>query len=102
MSFQRDPLAGKLPVSLITGFLGSGKTTLISKLVRHPDMNRVAVIINEIGEIGIDHDLVSMSSENVSLLVDILLRAFTSSMHGPRCPDRTLPLVYTTHNVLPA
>jgi G3E family GTPase len=68
MSFQRDPLAGKLPVSLITGFLGSGKTTLISKLVRHPDMNRVAVIINEIGEIGIDHDLVSMSSENVSLL----------------------------------
>ncbi|MDB5777008.1 MAG: hypothetical protein JWP38_3141 [Herbaspirillum sp.] len=68
MTFQRDPLAGKLPVSLITGFLGSGKTTLISKLVRHPDMNRVAVIINEIGEIGIDHDLVSMSSENVSLL----------------------------------
>lgn len=68
MSFQRDTLAGKLPVSLITGFLGSGKTTLISKLVRHPDMNRVAVIINEIGEIGIDHDLVSMSSENVSLL----------------------------------
>jgi G3E family GTPase len=68
MSFHRDSLAGKLPVSLITGFLGSGKTTLISRLVRHPDMNRVAVIINEIGEIGIDHDLVSMSSENVSLL----------------------------------
>ena len=68
MSFHRDALAGKLPVSLITGFLGSGKTTLISKLVRHPDMNRVAVIINEIGEIGIDHDLVSMSSESVSLL----------------------------------
>ncbi|CAB3797855.1 CobW family GTP-binding protein [Pararobbsia alpina] len=68
MSFRRDALASKLPVSLITGFLGSGKTTLISKLVRHPDMNRVAVIINEIGEIGIDHDLVSMSSESVSLL----------------------------------
>jgi G3E family GTPase len=67
-SFHRDALAGKLPVSLITGFLGSGKTTLISKLVRHPQMNRVAVVINEIGEIGIDHDLVSISSESVSLL----------------------------------
>ncbi|NBO88962.1 MAG: GTP-binding protein, partial [Betaproteobacteria bacterium] len=70
MSFQRDPLAGKIPVTLITGFLGSGKTTLISRLVRHPDMNRVAVVINEVGEIGIDHDLVSQSSENISLLAN--------------------------------
>ena len=70
MATGRDPLAGKLPVTLITGFLGSGKTTLISKLVRHPDMNRVAVVINEIGEIGIDHDLVTMSSENISLLAN--------------------------------
>lgn len=67
---QRDPLAGKIPVTLITGFLGSGKTTLISRLLKHPDMDRVAVIINEIGEIGIDHDLVTMSSENVSLLAN--------------------------------
>jgi G3E family GTPase len=65
-----DPLAGKLPVTLVTGFLGSGKTTLISKLVRHPEMNRVAVVINEIGEIGIDHDLVTMSTENITLLAN--------------------------------
>ncbi len=70
MNFERDPLAGKIPVTLITGFLGSGKTTLISKLVKHPDMNRVAVVINEIGEIGIDHDLVTMSSENITLLAN--------------------------------
>jgi G3E family GTPase len=70
MSFKRDPLAGKIPVSLITGFLGSGKTTLISRLVQHPEMNRVAVVINEVGEIGIDHDLVSQSSENISLLAN--------------------------------
>ena len=70
MTTQRDPLAGKIPVTLITGFLGSGKTTLISKLVRHPSMNRVAVVINEIGEIGIDHDLVTMSSENITLLAN--------------------------------
>ncbi|MFM9990050.1 MAG: CobW family GTP-binding protein [Burkholderiaceae bacterium] len=70
MNQQRDLLASRLPVSLITGFLGSGKTTLISQLVRHPDMNKVAVIINEVGEIGIDHDLVSMSNENISLLAN--------------------------------
>lgn len=67
---QRDPLAGKLPITLVTGFLGSGKTTLISKLLRHPGMNRAAVIINEVGEIGIDHDLVSTVSENMSLLAN--------------------------------
>ena len=66
----RDPLAGKLPVTLVTGFLGAGKTTLISRLLRHPDMDRVAVVINEIGEVGIDNDLVKMSSENVSLLAN--------------------------------
>jgi G3E family GTPase len=70
MTSQRDPLAGKLPVTLITGFLGSGKTTLISRLVTHPRMDRAAVVINEIGEIGIDHDLVTMSSENVTLLAN--------------------------------
>ncbi|GAB3494951.1 GTP-binding protein [Curvibacter fontanus] len=66
----RDALAGKIPVTLITGFLGAGKTTLIGKLVRHPDMDRVAVVINEIGEIGIDNDLVKMSTESVSLLAN--------------------------------
>ncbi len=68
MTFQRDVLASKIPVTIITGFLGAGKTTLVSKLIKHPDMNRVAVVINELGEIGIDNDLVTMSSENISLL----------------------------------
>ncbi len=67
---ERDPLAGKIPLTLVTGFLGSGKTTLISKLVRHPEMKRVAVVINEVGEIGIDHDLVTLSSENITLLAN--------------------------------
>ncbi len=67
-SASRDPLAGKLPVSLITGFLGSGKTTLLKRLLRDPGMNRAAVIINEFGEVGIDHELVAASSENMTLL----------------------------------
>lgn len=70
MSDERDPLAGRIPVTLITGFLGSGKTTLLSRLVRHPSMARAAVVINELGEVGIDHDLVTMSSENIALLAN--------------------------------
>src|ERR1700712_1354743 len=70
MTSERDPLAGKLPVTLITGFLGAGKTTLVARLLRHPGMDRVAVVINEVGEIGIDHDIVAMSSENIALLAN--------------------------------
>ena len=64
----RDALAGLIPVSIITGFLGSGKTTLINRLLKQPEMNRVAVIVNELGEIGVDNDLVQVSSEQMMLL----------------------------------
>jgi G3E family GTPase len=64
----RDALAGRIPVSIVTGFLGSGKTTLINRLLKRPDMNRVAVIVNEFGEQSIDHDLVQVSSEQMMLL----------------------------------
>ncbi|KAB2850658.1 MAG: GTP-binding protein [Hyphomicrobiaceae bacterium] len=55
----------KLPVVIITGFLGSGKTTLLNYLVKHPDWCRTAVIINEFGEVGIDHLLVETSTEQM-------------------------------------
>jgi G3E family GTPase len=64
----RDVLAGLIPVSIVTGFLGSGKTTLVNRLLKRPEMNRVAVIVNELGEIGIDNDLVQTSSEQMMLL----------------------------------
>jgi G3E family GTPase len=63
-----DPLASRLPVTVITGFLGSGKTTLLRRLLHHPGMNRAAVIINEFGETGLDHELVEASTEQVTLL----------------------------------
>ncbi|MGI9505696.1 MAG: CobW family GTP-binding protein [Geminicoccaceae bacterium] len=53
----------RIPVTILTGFLGSGKTTLLAKLLRHPSMERTAVIINEFGEIGLDHDLIEASEE---------------------------------------
>jgi G3E family GTPase len=64
----RDALAGLIPVSIVTGFLGSGKTTLVNRLLKRPEMNRVAVIVNELGEIGVDNDLVQVSSEQMMLL----------------------------------
>jgi G3E family GTPase len=53
-----------IPVSVITGFLGSGKTTLLARLLRHPDMSRTAVIMNELGAIGLDHELIETSDES--------------------------------------
>lgn len=54
-----------IPVSVITGFLGSGKTTLLSRLLRHQDMAKTAVIINEFGAVGLDHMLVEASDDNI-------------------------------------
>jgi len=53
-----------IPIVVLTGFLGSGKTTLLGRLLRHPDFARTAVIINEFGEVGLDHDLVAASEES--------------------------------------
>jgi G3E family GTPase len=58
----------RTPVSLVTGFLGSGKTTLISRLLAHPDMGETAVIVNELGEVGIDHHLLRRVDERTVLL----------------------------------
>ena len=44
-----------IPVTVLTGFLGSGKTTLLNRLLKHADLARTAVIVNEFGEIGLDH-----------------------------------------------
>jgi G3E family GTPase len=66
--FDRDKSAERLPVSLITGFLGSGKTTLLNRLLRHPGMADSAVIINEFGEVGLDHLLVEAVDGEVAVL----------------------------------
>lgn len=55
----------RILVTVITGFLGSGKTTLLNSLLKHPEMSKAAVIVNEFGEVGIDNDLVEQSNENI-------------------------------------
>jgi G3E family GTPase len=64
----RDPLRSRIPVTVITGFLGSGKTTLLNALLARPEAANTAVIINEYGEVGVDHDLVQGITESVTLL----------------------------------
>ena len=58
----------KTPVVLVTGFLGSGKTTLISELLARPELGETAVIVNELGEVGIDHHLLRRVDERTVLL----------------------------------
>src|SRR5207244_7981021 len=58
----------RLPVTVVTGFLGSGKTTLIRALLDKPEGAGTAVVVNEYGEIGIDHALLRSSSDVTVLL----------------------------------
>jgi G3E family GTPase len=61
-------MADRTPVVLITGFLGSGKTTLISALLAHPGLGETVVLVNELGEVAIDHHLVRQVDERTVVL----------------------------------
>lgn len=63
-----DPGLERLPVSVLTGFLGSGKTTVLNHLLRHPAMGETAVVINEFGEVGIDNRLVESATEDMVVM----------------------------------
>jgi len=59
------PPRARIPVSLLTGFLGSGKTTVLNHLLQHPCLSKTLVIINEFGEIGLDHALLVHTNEDI-------------------------------------
>jgi G3E family GTPase len=63
-----DALPDFTPVTLITGFLGSGKTTLLQRLLLDPRLSDTAVLINEFGEIGLDHHLLERIDETMVML----------------------------------
>lgn len=83
-----EEIEATTPITVITGFLGSGKTTLLSKLLRHPGMDKVAVIINEFGEVGLDHELVE-SSQGEPILME----------SGCLCCTLRTDLVQTLHDL---
>ncbi len=57
-----------IPITILTGFLGSGKTTILANLLRQPGFGDTAVIINEFGDVGLDHELIETSDEDLVTL----------------------------------
>ena len=72
----------RTPVFLLTGFLGSGKTTLLNAALRSPGMENTAVVVNELGDIGLDNLIIAQATDNVVLLdAGCLCCANTGALH---------------------
>jgi hypothetical protein len=56
-------VSGKIPVTIVTGFLGSGKTTLIRHLLQNPGGRRLAVLVNEFGTVGVDGEILKACAD---------------------------------------
>src|SRR5580704_8246243 len=65
---QSTASEGRIPVTLVTGFLGSGKTTIINAALRAPELAKTVVVVNEFGEVGLDQKLFARSSDSVVVL----------------------------------
>jgi G3E family GTPase len=62
------PAEEKLPLHVLSGFLGSGKTTLLKNWLARQDVNDIALLVNEFGEVGIDHHLLHAVAPDTVLL----------------------------------
>jgi G3E family GTPase len=90
-------MAKPAPVTILTGFLGAGKTTLLNRLLRDPRMAGAAVLVNEFGEIGLDHILAEAVQDDTLLLPSGCLCCavrgdLARALHGliPRGVDRVV------------
>jgi G3E family GTPase len=105
---MNDIWAAPITANLLTGFLGSGKTSLLRRLLRQPDLSDTAVMINEFGEVGLDHLLIEAVDEEVVLLdsgcvcctirgdlKDALLRLYGRRQRGEVPPFRRVVIETT-------
>ena len=76
-------MSQKIPVTIVSGFLGAGKTTLINKVLKEKHGEHIAVVINEFGEIGVDHQFVLDVEEEIYQWITV-----ASAVHFVR----TLPI----------
>ncbi|WP_232076784.1 CobW family GTP-binding protein [Variovorax sp. PBL-H6] len=65
---MNSPSAQRIPVAVITGFLGSGKTTLVNAVLKKPACGQAAVVVSEYGEVGVDHVLIQAPSKRMRLV----------------------------------
>ncbi|SOH93797.1 GTPase, G3E family [Monaibacterium marinum] len=68
MPKPQAPIDPRVPVTLLTGFLGAGKTTLLNAVIKSQSGPKIAVIVNEFGEAGLDHDLIEAVDEEIVLM----------------------------------
>jgi G3E family GTPase len=68
MDARMDNKKNKYPITVVTGFLGSGKTTVLAKALKSQEMKNAAVLVNEFGKVGLDHHLLETVEENTILL----------------------------------
>ncbi|HCR30200.1 MAG TPA: hypothetical protein DIV79_09315, partial [Opitutae bacterium] len=72
---ERDTTDRRIPLVIITGFLGAGKTTLLNHLLRHPDERRLAVLVNDVGDVNIDaaltRDVAQVDSGSADEIVEL-------------------------------
>lgn len=86
----------RVPISVLTGFLGSGKTTVLNHLIGQPELSRTLVLINEFGEIGLDHDLVTHSKDDV--VIEMSSGCLCCTMRGDLAKTlRDAPWRYSRH-----
>ena len=100
--------SSRIPVTLITGFLGSGKTTLINAALKAPELAKTVVVVNEFGEVGLDHQLYTSSNDAVIVLEngclcctvrsDLIgtLNGLFHDRQGGRLPDFNNVVIETT------
>ena len=98
----------KIPITLLTGFLGSGKTTLLNALLKMPELAHSAVLINEFGEIALDHHFIEVATDNMLVLdngcicctvrgeLSSALRTLFWQRHDKKIPDFRRVIIETT------